>query len=247
MPPHPNRNRKRIWRNVGLLTLMLIPTAFCQVSGSVSGTVIDPAGNPVRRARIFISQDFPPGLTKRPVAPPVITGPNVVTTMSDRTGAFTSGHLPNGRYIACAEPETEGFLNPCHWSTAAPTFTVANGKTVAGVKVTVAKGAILSIHVDDPHQLLAQPNSVIAPDLMFHVVTAKGHRYPARIVASSATSRDHTITIPFGAPITVKVFSPNLVINDTSGKPAAVAGAAVSVPTTAAGVTLTYTVTGAKQ
>jgi hypothetical protein len=84
----------------------------------------------------------------------------------------------------------------------------------------MAKGAILPIHIDDPHQLLSTPKGALAADLHVQVVPAKGHHYEAIIVASSKNSRDHQITIPFGAPVSAQVVSPHLAVDvvGTQGK-----------------------------
>jgi len=231
------------------LTLALLLTTCAtlpaQVPGSVSGTVVDNAGKPVVHARIFISRALP-STTARPAAPPVITGPRVITTMTDHTGAFLSGHLPAGDYVACAQFPAQGLLDPCHWAATAPQFTVTSGKTTTGVQIVMTKGAVLPIHIDDPHQLLQTPKGALASDLHVQVVTAKGHHYEAIIVASSKNSRDHQITLPFGTTVSVQVVCPHLAVDDDTGKPATAAGKSVSVASGSAPGQLKFTVTGAK-
>jgi hypothetical protein len=227
-----------------VIAVSVAPAALAP--GSATGTVVDGTAKPVTHARVFINKAFPPGIFKRPAAPPIITGPRAMTTVTDLTGTFSAGHLPPGQYVACAEYDGQGLLDPCHWATTSPTFTVVAGKTVSGVKITMAKGAVLQIHVNDPQQLLAPTKGGFAPDLVFHVVTAKGHHYQAPIVASTKTSRDHTITIPFATTLTLQAISASLAVNDDTGKPAAAVGKAVSVPVTSATTVVTYTVTGTK-
>jgi hypothetical protein len=242
----PFGKSNHLTRLVTLALLLTTAISAAVVSGSVTGMVVDDTGKPVVRARVFIQAGFPPGLAKQPAGPPVLTGPNVVTTMSDNKGAFSVGHLLTGHYVACAHPATQGLLNPCHWSATAPEFTIVAGKPAPAVKITLTKGAVLPIHVDDPQQLLAPVKGIMAGDLQFHIVTAKGTHHLAYIVATNKTSRDHSITVPFGTPVTVQVYSPHLVVNDSTGKPAAAAGISVGVPTAASPATLTYTVTGTK-
>jgi len=243
---------------IRIITLAVLIGTGCPLAGqnpgSVTGTVVDDAGKPVARARVFIHAAFPPGTARRPVGPPVITGPFVISTMTDRTGAFQSGHLPAGKYVACAHPATQGLLNPCHWTLAAPEFTIIYGKTTTGVRISLAKGAIISIHVNDPRQLLAQAKGN-AEDLRFHLVTPKGHHYEAAIVGRDNSGQDHWITVPFGMPLTLKVVSQRLAVDDETGKPAAAAGRTVNIPpgssasaapTPTASAIFTYTVTGAK-
>ena len=96
------------------------------------------------------------------------------------------------------------------------------------------KGAIVTVHVDDPQHLLTPAPGAIQSDLRFQFVTAKGDRYDAVITAHNATSRDHSVTLPFGAAVTLQVMSPALAIHDATGRPAATTGTSVQVPATAA-------------
>ena len=165
--------------------------------------------------------------------------------MAGPTGRFMA-FLPPGSYVACAETNTPGFLDPCHFGTSAPTFTLAKGQILEGVDLVMAKGAILSIQVNDPNGLLKAPAGVVAPDCHIKVITAKGYRYEAPITASSATGRSHTITVPFGAAITVLVISPNLIVTDSTGKPTSSAGASTAIPAAVSPGVLSYTVSGIK-
>jgi len=166
------------------------------------------------------------------------------TAMADSSGAFTIPTLPAGQYIACAEATTPGLLDPCHWAESAPTFTVTAGKTTTGVNITMARGAVIPIHIDDPQSLLKPVAGPIDFDLQIHAVTAKGHHYNANIESSTATTRNHVITVPFGTPVTIQVLTGHFVVNDESGKPALAAGASVSTPSGASAATISYVVAG---
>jgi hypothetical protein len=214
--------------------------------GVVSGSVVDDAGKPVALARIFINQALPAS-TPRPAAPPVITGPHVITTMTDYQGNFVTGHLPAGNYVACAQYANQGLLDPCHWAASAPTFTITAGQTTSGVKITMARGSIVTVHVNDPQQLLSATANAVESDLRFQFVTAKGHRYDAVITAHTKTSRDHTVTLPFGTPVTLQVINPHLIVHDETGTSTSTFGRSLQVPVTAAAAAaFTYTVSGAK-
>ena len=110
----------------------------------------------------------------------------------------------------------------------------------------MTKGAIVTVHVDDPRQLLSAANAAVQSDLRFQFVTAKGDRHDAVMTAHGKTSRDHSITLPFGAPMTLQVISPHLAIHDGTGRPVAAAGASVQVPTAASAAAFNFTVNGAK-
>ena len=201
--------------------------------------MLDEAGKPVFPARVFISQALPSS-TVRPAAPPVITGPQIATAVTDTNGQFVS-FLPAGSYIACAQTTTQGLLDPCHWAASAPTFTIKSQTTVE-TKVVMAKGAVVPIHLADFQELLPPVTAAVQPECRFQMVTAAGRRYDAIIVAHTNISRDHAITIPFATLLTLQVVCPHFTINDSTGKPAATAGVGTLVPAGSSVPTVNYTV-----
>jgi hypothetical protein len=230
---------------VALLLLTAILGAAASTPSAVQGSVLDDTGKPVAGAHVLIAAALPvtaPRLT----APPVITGPLATTATADSSGAFAIPTLPAGQYIACAEATTPGLLDPCLWAVSAPTFTVTAGKTTTGVNITMARGAVIPIHIDDPQSLLKPVAGPIDFDLQIHAVTAKGHHYNANIESSTATTRDHVITVPFGTPVSIQVLTGHFVVNDESGKPVLAAGASVSTPSGGSAATISYIVSGKK-
>lgn len=223
---------------------MLVGAAHAAVTtGEVQGSVVDEAGRPVSNARVLINKALPAS-SPRPLAPPIITGPQVTARQADASGRFQAGGLPPGQYVFCAQTTVQGLLDPCHWAATAPTLTVAAGQTITGVKITMANGAVVSIHLDDPKGLLKPVSGVTDFDCQFHAVTTKGHHYNAPITGASVNGRDHAVTIPFGTALSIQVISPHLIVNDSSGKPAA--ATAVSAGAGMSGTHMNFTVTGVK-
>jgi len=180
-------------------------------------------------------------------SPPIITGPLEAMVVTDSQGAFSISGIPPGTYIACAEVSTPGLLDPCHWATSAPGVTVSAGQTVTGVTVTMARGAVLNVHIDDPQALLKPvPASQTDFDLQIHVITRKGIHYSSPVQTSNGAGRDHAVTIPFGTPVTLSVVSPHLVVNDQNGKPVSSAGTSIAASEGSTPSTVNYTVTGRK-
>ena len=225
--------------------LFALNVGAATVNGSIHGSVIDDTGKPVAGARVVISYSLPSAARKF-TAPPVITGPFAQDAMTDSTGGFEVAAIRAGQYTACAQTLAPGLLDPCRWSTAAPELTVIAGQTLTGVRITMAHGAIIPIHVNDPQGLLTPVTGPIDFACQFHAVTAKGIHYNADIQASTATGRDHSITVPFGALVTLQVISPHLKLNDASGNAVTAQGTAVNAPFGSALATLVYTVTGTK-
>jgi hypothetical protein len=167
--------------------------------------------------------------------------------VSDEKGNFTATDLAAGNYVVCAQTTTPGLLDPCHWAASAPSFTLTDdGQTVSGLKIVMAKGAVLRVHLDDPDALLNK--SVAGPvdfDCAVHVVTSKGLHHIAAIQANNATGRDHAITVPYGTPVTVKIMAAHLIIADKSGRSIPSPGASI-IAAPGAETTMSYTITGKK-
>ena len=179
-------------------------------------------------------------------ASPVVTGPLAATTVTNSLGIFSLASLEPGEYVACAETTTPGLLDPCHWASAAPTFTVSASQTTSGVNIVMARGAVVPVHIDDPLTLLKAVTGPIDFDLQVHVVTARGIHHNASIQALSATGRDLAVTIPFGLSATIQVLSPHLVVNDSTGKPVSAAGAGITVASGSLLPTVAFAVAGTK-
>lgn len=229
---------------LGILGSHCLLAAGASGGGSLIGSVIDDSGRAVPGARVFISQ-VPAGKTPIP-APPVLTGPLAAMVTTDVSGGFRADGLAPDQYILCAAASTPGLLDPCHWSNSAPTVSLAPGQVASGLKIVMAKGSIIRVHVDDPQRLLKPTATGVDLDFDIHVVTAKGLHYSAPVVSSTAVAREHAITVPFNTPVSLRVLSPHLTVNDQSGKPFAATGASVNVPTGTTPSVVTLTVTGKK-
>ena len=169
----------------------------------------------------------------------------MATVKTDANGAFKASNIRAGLYIACAEMVAPGLLDPCHWASSAPQFTVTAGQETSGIKVTMARGAVLTIHVADPQGLLKPVTGPTDADCQFHVVTARGFHHNVNIQSSAVGSREHAIAVPLGTPLTLQVISPHLMLNDSTGK-AVSAGTLISVAGGAVPSAITYVVAGAK-
>jgi hypothetical protein len=177
----------------------------------------------------------------------VVAGPVAKAADTDSSGSFEIDGLRAGQYIACAQTLTPGLLDPCHWATSAPELTVVAGGALTGVRIAMAHGLVIPIHLNDPQGLLTPAKGPIDFACQFHIVTAKGLHYNANIQSSNTTGRDHAVTVPYGAPVTIQVISPHLTLNGPSGAAvSAQAPVAVSAPTGSVLAALVYTVTGTK-
>jgi Carboxypeptidase regulatory-like domain len=213
-------------------------------TGSLTGSVLDDSGHPISAARVLVNHA--PSVKPPFPAPPVITGPLAATAVPDFTGSFHVDNLPPGDYIVCVETTVSGYLDPCHWSTSAPNFTISAGQTTSGVKIVMAKGPVLWIQVNDPQQFLKPVTGPVDLGFEIHVVTSKGVHYSAPIQSSTATGRSHAITIPFDTPVSLRVLSTHFTVNDQSGNVFAVQGATVNAPAGTTPAVIGLTVAGKK-
>jgi Carboxypeptidase regulatory-like domain len=217
----PNANDTRRQRRPWLTTMLWLllgtaPLSAATILGGVTGTVVDDKGKPVSNATVTVSYALPTG-AQQPPAPPVITGARAAIVKSDGSGYFKIDNLRAGHYVACAQTAVPGLLDPCHWSAAAPDFTITAGQEVTGLKIVMNTGATIQIHLDDPQKLLAPASGPVDFDCQFHIVTPKGHHYQATIQAASSGSRDQAVTIPYGMALTLITVSPHVVLKDQSG------------------------------
>lgn len=223
-----HKTRKKLRSGIFMLgALAVVHTWAATTTPAVHGSVTDDTGKPVAGARVLIASSLP-ATARRIAAPPVITGPLAATMTADSNGAFSVAALSDGQYIACAETAAPGLLDPCHWSTSAPAFTMSAGTTAGDVKIVMARGAVVPIHIDDPRGLLKAVTGPIDFDLQIHAVTGRGFHYNANLQASSPLSRDQAVTVPFGVPVSIHVLSTRFVVNDQSGNQVSAEGMTVA-------------------
>ena len=232
---------------LGLAFFLALPSWAASPTGTVQGSVVDDSGRPVVGAHVLISFALP-ATSPQFAPPPVVTGPLAAMVKADSNGIFSVGNLAAGQYIACAEVTTPGLLDPCHWAASAPTFTVSTGKATASVNITMARGAVVPVHIDDPLALLAPVTaSSINFDLQVHVVTNDGLHHNAPVQASSAVSRDYAATVPFGTAFTLQVMaSAHLKVNDQTGNAISAVGTSLTLASGVTPATVEYSIAGTK-
>lgn len=230
-----------------VLVLMLLtatPAWAASTTGAVEGSVVDDTGAPVGGAHVLINRALPAG-SPHFTAPPVVTGPLAAGATADANGRFSVQALAPGEYVACAEASAPGLLDPCHWAASAPTFTVTAGNATADVDITMMRGAVIPIHVNDPQTLL-QPvtGSSIAPDFQGHAVTGKGLHYRASVQNTSANNRDLAVTVPFGTAVTLQVVTSRLKVNDQNGIPVSPSGSSLTIASGDSPAAVEFTIVG---
>jgi len=146
-------------------------------------------------------------------------------------GSFTISNLPPGTFSLCARPKGGGYLDPCTWSDPLQVVVTA-GKVTTGTQVIVAKGAVVSVRVNDPGLILSlvgtQPN-VVTPHLLLHAMTPRGLLEPLVITETDALGREYQATIPFSVLVTIVVSGKQVLITDSAGNSLNAAGTAITI------------------
>lgn len=229
------------------LNLTLLSAQSVAGPGAVRGTVVDDSGKPVVGARVFVDQALTTILAA-PVGSPVIAGPQANSATTDANGQFTA-FLKSGNYVACAQIAATGLLDACQWKGSALPFSVKPGHTATNLQIVMDRGAVVTVHLNDPQQLLSQAKGPIDLSCRVQVVTPKGVHFDAAIVNRTSTGRDHAISVPFGSALSLQLACPHLAMSDGFGNAVSSAamnnpGQTVMVPAAASPAALTFAVTG---
>jgi hypothetical protein len=234
-------------RLIGSSSLFLFAAyiAFGQSTG-LSGTIQDDAGQPVAGG-YAVASPFGASATHL-----------TYTAMTSADGSFSITGMQPGRYSICVQVPAGPHLDPCRWSSAVQ-VTVAPGHPVTNQVISVTKGSVLQVRIDDPKKVLATSGP---GDVLIGVFLPSGIFQPLRLAASDASGRTYETAIPFNTSVGVSVTSAHLVLADekgagltpvtpgsggfTTGSPGASATIPVLSATGTANKLVTLTVTGKK-
>jgi hypothetical protein len=210
------------------------------VGERISGTVQGDDGSALVGASIFLRRIRPPGSPQREKIDWAST-----TTAG---GAFSFDLLPYGQYTICVQVPSGNWLNPCEWGNAPPVVTASAAQRPLPTTIVLKRGAVVTIRVGDPGQLLAQDEGkepgthlllgVRSDALIFHT---------ASVTAQDAAGRNYAVTIPFDRSVNLVVASSFFQLASASGAAVAASGAAtipIAVPSGQAPPALNLNVTG---
>jgi hypothetical protein len=221
----------RMWSRVGqskisvavlLLLVLASGVAFAQAPGSISGTLAGDDGQPVA-AVVTANRSSPSPASGR--------------AESGLDGTFTIANLPAGTYTLCVAAKGRGYLDPCTWSAAPPTVQISTGKSVSGYRLTVVKGTLVKVRLNDTTGVLsaAVPANQPAPLILLGFVTARGLFEPLALTAKDASGRSLEGTIPMNAPMSLQITGRGVKIADAAGTNLDLNGAKVTVQPSAVG------------
>jgi hypothetical protein len=168
--------------------------------GVISDTVVGEDATPVGNATlslVLISRDPKARLPK-----------TAWTASTSADGAFRFTGLPSGNYLLCAQAPLTTWLSPCEWGPGPTALTLLYAQPTANTTITLKKGGVVPIRVDDPSGVLNQ-NEGKTPGahlLLGAFNSSFGYRQ-ASVVSSDASGRNYQILIPFGSTINIVAFS----------------------------------------
>jgi len=200
----------------GILFLALAGRLMAQgpvSSGGFSGIVMDEGGKPVPGARVVYMRM--PEMVKEVVGREIRVYPAAdepafsATVGVDELGRFGVEGLIPGTYSMCAAGPV-GFLDTCRWS-AHIRLNLAEGERRGDLLLTLKRGAVVQIWVDDPEGLVEMgtgPGDF--RNLIVGVTTPSGAFYGPEAVEKNGAAWRFVVTIPFEDPFRLWVFSRHL-------------------------------------
>jgi hypothetical protein len=195
-------------------------------SGSISGVVKAQDGSPVDGAKLTYGMLAPSsGKAGAAMLPPI------TNTTTGPSGNFSIQGLTAGTYLLCVEAVSGAYLNPCHWSTSPPIFTIEAGQAVSGAEIQLAKGSQLLISLSDPQQAIAaasQGTAKVAPP-MFGAMAISGVFIPAVMTSSTTTNMAYTVKLPFDSPTNIFVSGGGFQLVDASATALATGGKIIQI------------------
>ena len=183
---------------LGLSTLLSPTQLLSQTeSGQIQGAVVAPNGQPVARASVTAQLQRSPG-----------TAPFRAGAFTEANGSFVISDVPPGLYLVCVQVPGTTFLNPCTWSAAPPSATVAAGQTASAGTIQLETGYLVKARLNDSGRLLQTDEGRVAgARVQVGVWTPNGFFLPLRVRTRNAVSRELELPVPFGTSVALSARS----------------------------------------
>ena len=197
------------------------PTAQLSQIGTITGTITGSDGAPIKGASVGLWLQPPYSKDK------FFKTQQVTTSLSD--GAFSFDRLIAGAYRLCVHVPSTAWLNPCEWGPQAPLLTISDVDRSVKVPVVLKVGALVTIRVDDPSQLLMQHEGrTPGAHLLIGLSNDANAFVPAQVLSRDSGGTNRQVLIPYNAQKSISVFSSIFRLSDQADVP--VAGKAITIP-----------------
>jgi hypothetical protein len=139
---------------------------------------------------------------------------SAVTTSA---GDFQFTGLPEGNYALCPHTPNSAWLSPCDWNLPIPAASISRLAPSVKVTITLKRGAVVPIRIDDAGQLLTQHEGktpgaglllgVSSPGFIFH---------PVPLTSKDSSGRNYQIVLPFNTALTLVIHPSFYHVNNAS-------------------------------
>lgn len=226
---------------IACLVTVALPALAQPATASITGVVQAPDGTPIAVANLSYGQMAP----LRNNAPAAMIAP-VASVVTASDGSFSIQNLKAGMYLACVSVSGGTYLDPCHWSSSAPTFTLTAGLAISKAVITLAKAQQVQVRINDPQQNFANEGKTPNAHLLLGVQAVSGAFQSALLASSDASGRNYTVTVPFDSPVGFFIQSGDYQVADSTATALGPTGGLyqITAPSSGSAPTLTFTVTG---
>lgn len=168
---------------------------------------------------------------------------------TDSGGAFRFTGLPDGTYRICVQAPQTVWLDACKLGLSVPSVVLTKATREQTIRISMVKGAEISIRIDDPGMHLLQnegkrPGAHLLVGAWSPVNTFR----EAIRVSQDASSKSLKVVIPFNRQSRMAIASSFFKLADSNGTPLSQSGIAVPVTVLAGQTppTIRFSVTGVK-
>ncbi len=167
-----------------------------QTAGSVAGTVLEDGATPIAGATV--SYRGSGHIQRGPSGGVSYLRPQVFGSVKSRSdGTFSILGLPPDRYTICAAGTLPIHISSCAWNTTDHRVSVTTGQNVTGLKLSVPRGALLAITIDDATGCAARYNK--APVFAF-AGSLSAQAYP---VSGTPGAYHYQVLVPKLVPLRI--------------------------------------------
>ena len=133
-------------------------------------------------------------------------------------GSFELPRLTLGAYQLCVTVPGTAWLDSCEWGRSGTVVALTPIDTSAQATISLTKGALVTVRVNDPLQLLPKNEGVAPGASLFLGVGGDSHFFRTAAIASQDSGgRSYQILIPFGRSVNISVTSSLFQLTDQKG------------------------------
>jgi hypothetical protein len=135
-------------------------------------------------------------------------------------GTFQFPPLADGAYRICVQAPGTAWLNSCEWGQDGNIASVSASKQPSGkVSIVLRKGALVTVRVNDPSQVLGgHEGKTPGAHLLIGVNTDSRFFREATITSKQAASRTYQVLIPFDRNVNLSVASALFQLKDETSR-----------------------------